>query len=131
MRHSQLQKYLPLPQNGKIIAEYVWIDGSNGLRSKCKVSDFQLRSFFPHHAAAFATRAAVWKHTIQPQAPRYTSGRQRSNWRSRVVVVSCDLMAHRSIVASLHLPLRPYRDKPVAQPTPHLPPIHSSRKTTC
>jgi hypothetical protein len=33
----QLQKYLQLPQKGKCIAEYVWIDGSNGLRSKCKV----------------------------------------------------------------------------------------------
>lgn len=40
MRHFQLQKYLSLPQKGKIIAEYVWIDGSNGLRSKCKVSHF-------------------------------------------------------------------------------------------
>lgn len=34
----QLEKYLKLPQNGKVIAEYIWIDGSNGLRSKCKVS---------------------------------------------------------------------------------------------
>jgi len=35
---AQLEKYLKLPQNGKVIAEYVWIDGSNGIRSKCKVS---------------------------------------------------------------------------------------------
>jgi len=34
----QLQRYLELPQNGKVIAEYVWIDSSNGVRSKCKVS---------------------------------------------------------------------------------------------
>lgn len=34
----QLQKYLALPQKGKIIAEYVWVDASNGVRSKCKVS---------------------------------------------------------------------------------------------
>jgi len=33
---ANLQKYLQLPQKGKIIAEYVWIDGSNGVRSKCK-----------------------------------------------------------------------------------------------
>ncbi|KAF2689912.1 glutamine synthetase [Lentithecium fluviatile CBS 122367] len=33
---SNLEKYLKLPQNGKVIAEYVWIDGSNGIRSKCK-----------------------------------------------------------------------------------------------
>jgi hypothetical protein len=41
MRHLQLQKYLNLPQKGSVIAEYVWIDGSNGLRSKSKVSTFQ------------------------------------------------------------------------------------------
>jgi hypothetical protein len=44
MRHLQLQKYLSLPQKGSVIAEYVWIDGSNGLRSKSKVSAFQLLS---------------------------------------------------------------------------------------
>lgn len=40
MRHFQLQKYLSLPQKDKVIAEYVWIDGSNGIRSKSKVSYF-------------------------------------------------------------------------------------------
>jgi hypothetical protein len=40
MRDLQLQKYLNLPQKGQVIAEYVWIDGSNGLRSKSKVSAF-------------------------------------------------------------------------------------------
>ncbi|KAF2003668.1 glutamine synthetase [Amniculicola lignicola CBS 123094] len=33
---ANLQKYLDLPQGGKVIAEYVWIDGSNGLRSKSR-----------------------------------------------------------------------------------------------
>jgi len=33
---ANLQKYLALPQSGKVIAEYVWIDGSNGIRSKSK-----------------------------------------------------------------------------------------------
>lgn len=33
---ATLKKYLDLPQNGAVIAEYVWIDGSNGVRSKCK-----------------------------------------------------------------------------------------------
>jgi hypothetical protein len=55
MRHFQLQKYLALPQGGKVIAEYVWIDGSNGLRSKSKVSNFQHRSLPPRYTAAFAT----------------------------------------------------------------------------
>lgn len=34
----QLQKYLDLPQHGKVIAEYVWIDADGGTRSKSKVS---------------------------------------------------------------------------------------------
>jgi glutamine synthetase len=33
---SNLQKYLELPQNGAVMAEYIWVDGSNGIRSKCK-----------------------------------------------------------------------------------------------
>jgi hypothetical protein len=48
MRDLQLQKYLSLPQKGKVIAEYVWIDGSNGLRSKSKVSHFPHPSLRPH-----------------------------------------------------------------------------------
>lgn len=39
---SQLKKYLDLPQKGAVMAEYVWIDGSNGIRSKSKVSIFHL-----------------------------------------------------------------------------------------
>jgi hypothetical protein len=34
----QLQKYMKLDQKGKVLAEYIWIDGSNGLRNKTKVS---------------------------------------------------------------------------------------------
>jgi hypothetical protein len=34
----QLEKYLKLDQKGSIMAEYIWIDGSNGVRSKTKVS---------------------------------------------------------------------------------------------
>ena len=49
----QLAKYLQLPQKGKITAEYVWIDGSNGVRSKSRVSIFSLFLFravsFPTH----------------------------------------------------------------------------------
>ena len=36
--YKQLKKYLDLPQKGSVMAEYVWIDGSNGIRSKSKVS---------------------------------------------------------------------------------------------
>ncbi|KAG9991389.1 hypothetical protein KCU78_g19747, partial [Aureobasidium melanogenum] len=35
-----LKKYLSLEQSPKrVIAEYIWIDGSNGMRSKCKTVD--------------------------------------------------------------------------------------------
>lgn len=33
---SQLSPYLQLDQRGSVIAEYIWIDSSNGTRSKCK-----------------------------------------------------------------------------------------------
>ncbi|KAF7188502.1 Glutamine synthetase [Pseudocercospora fuligena] len=33
---ANLEKYLKLPQKGSVIAEYVWIDASSGVRSKCK-----------------------------------------------------------------------------------------------
>lgn len=33
----QLEKYMKLDQKGSAMAEYVWIDGSGGLRSKSKV----------------------------------------------------------------------------------------------
>lgn len=36
-------KYMRLDQKGSIMAEYVWIDGHNGLRSKTKVSGILYR----------------------------------------------------------------------------------------
>jgi hypothetical protein len=48
----QLEKYLKLDQKGSIMAEYIWIDGSNGVRSKTKVgliSPF-VPSTLPHSA---------------------------------------------------------------------------------
>jgi glutamine synthetase len=33
-----LQKYLALSQKGSVQAEYIWIDATNGVRSKTKVS---------------------------------------------------------------------------------------------
>jgi len=33
---ANVEKYMKLDQKGSIMAEYVWIDGGNGLRSKTK-----------------------------------------------------------------------------------------------
>ena len=44
---NQLKKYLDLPQKGAVMAEYVWIDGSNGIRSKSKVGFFHLSASAP------------------------------------------------------------------------------------
>lgn len=35
---ANVAKYASLDQKGSVMAEYVWIDGINGLRSKTKVS---------------------------------------------------------------------------------------------
>jgi len=39
-----LQKYLDLPQHGKVQAEYIWIDGEGGLRSKTTTMDSKPKS---------------------------------------------------------------------------------------
>jgi len=41
---ATLEKYLKLPQKGSVIAEYVWVDASNGVRSKCKTLKKQPQS---------------------------------------------------------------------------------------
>jgi len=35
-------KYMKLDQRGAVLAEYVWIDGTNGVRSKTKVCELLL-----------------------------------------------------------------------------------------
>ncbi len=37
-------KYMTLDQKGSCMAEYVWIDGTNGLRSKTKVRLWSITS---------------------------------------------------------------------------------------
>lgn len=36
---TTLAKYMKLEQKGKVLAEYIWIDGTNGLRNKTKTLD--------------------------------------------------------------------------------------------
>ncbi|KAK1047456.1 glutamate--ammonia ligase, partial [Friedmanniomyces endolithicus] len=42
---ATLQKYLALPQKGSVIAEYIWVDASGGVRSKCKTPKTKPESF--------------------------------------------------------------------------------------
>lgn len=39
---TTLAKYMKLEQKGKVLAEYIWIDGTNGLRNKTKVSNIHV-----------------------------------------------------------------------------------------
>lgn len=41
---ATLEKYLALDQGDKVLAEYIWIDGTNTLRSKCKTLDYTPKS---------------------------------------------------------------------------------------
>lgn len=59
----QLQKYLDLPQHGKVIAEYVWIDADGGTRSKSKVS---ITHPFLQLSATCACNATVDTRVISP-----------------------------------------------------------------
>jgi hypothetical protein len=61
---ANLKKYLDLPQKGAVMAEYVWIDGSNGIRSKSKVSILQLSD--PSTRSLAASTAALTP-TLRPQ----------------------------------------------------------------
>jgi len=42
---ENLQKYLKLDQKGTVMAEYIWIDGSNGVRSKTKTLSGPVKSY--------------------------------------------------------------------------------------
>ncbi|KAG8158488.1 hypothetical protein KVR01_011610 [Diaporthe batatas] len=44
---SALAKYLELPQNGKIMAEYIWIDSEGGTRSKSRTLDAKDGGYTP------------------------------------------------------------------------------------
>ena len=46
-------KYMRLDQRGSIMAEYVWIDGTNGVRCKTKVSTRSIRQLQPRPLVHF------------------------------------------------------------------------------
>lgn len=61
----QLKKYLDLPQKGAVMAEYVWIDGSNGIRSKSKVRFFFFL-FSPSVPPWHTPTQGSLRHLLQP-----------------------------------------------------------------
>ena len=67
---ANLAKYMALDQKGKVLAEYIWIDGSNGLRNKTKVSNpsilFNSHCDWHKKPHQFSTSGYVWK----TQTPR-------------------------------------------------------------
>lgn len=50
---ENLKKFMRLPQNGQLIAEYIWIDSEGGTRSKSRVSLFVFFSFAHCSATLF------------------------------------------------------------------------------
>ncbi len=52
----QLAKYMKLDQKGKVLAEYIWIDGTNGLRNKTKVSTFLESALYHESHSGMRTR---------------------------------------------------------------------------
>ena len=53
----QLAKYMKLDQRGHVLAEYIWIDGSNGLRNKTKVR--YTSSVSSHYSRTFASGSNI------------------------------------------------------------------------
>lgn len=70
---------MKLDQRGKVLAEYIWIDGSNGLRNKTKVCKLQL-SLLP---------LVVWsvEHVYCPLENHQRS--QQFRLKTRVTAIIC------------------------------------------
>jgi len=66
-------KYMALDQKGSCMAEYVWIDGTNGLRSKTKVRAWSITSC-QHRFQLCCSRAAGTGETFVCFACRDGSG---------------------------------------------------------
>lgn len=58
-------KYMKLDQKGAVLAEYIWIDGSNGVRTKTKVRPF-LR--LAQHSPASARLVVLWQSAYREPA---------------------------------------------------------------
>lgn len=69
-------KYMGLDQKGYTMAEYIWIDGSNGVRSKTKVrvllnfpprtASMQASSYFWCGRGSYLTEALLSANRIKP-----------------------------------------------------------------
>lgn len=61
-------KYMSLDQKGYTMAEYIWIDGMNGVRSKTKVCLLHLTPTYSLNAGfqLFSVRAKLQKRSYRP-----------------------------------------------------------------
>lgn len=76
LRPSQLNKYLKLDQQGKIMAEYVWIDSTGGTRSKSRVcTTSSLRYLDP---CRLHCASSCMAHATPPICPGFLVAGQRS-----------------------------------------------------
>jgi len=68
-------KYMDLDQKGYCMAEYIWIDGRNGVRSKTKVR------FISHRSPTYSLIPRLLGIAIFQKRSYRTSGRQDKLWR--------------------------------------------------
>ncbi|KAK2616034.1 hypothetical protein N8I77_002752 [Diaporthe amygdali] len=78
-----LAKYLELPQNGKIMAEYIWIDAEGGTRSKSRTLDAKESGYTPKDRESPKLESGIPKGDSGPKrhfAQRRTDGELVPIW---------------------------------------------------
>ena len=76
---EQLRKYMALPQKGKVMAEYIWIDGMNGVRCKSKVRTWPIPPWLSPSRARCLWRLCLSCPTI-PSPKRQAPHGARTGW---------------------------------------------------
>lgn len=82
---ANLAKYMKLDQKGKVLAEYIWIDGHNGLRNKTKVST--LFSSLPcdlcHQSTVAPTVSPIWMPWLLASTTQMRNISPNRKWYAR------------------------------------------------